>query len=607
MPEVEMNYAIISSAIHSFYHDVNVVTEEEAEEQDFYDKNKAPYILREIENKLRSASGEPAPLLAFVNVEKDCRLIHGTDLFHEAFPNAAGSRIYCEVIKSVDVLLSTHCILHSLTHERRSGSGEWAFEIGNGRTEGLSRIYSVHEIVVVPRDFWFVGVALREQTGLHLRLTRIDMGGETREVLVELIDCGRPVFGERARFEKTSQGLYREFEAAIMQAREAFQATGSIAGATESFERWAGSRATNNYEKDFGSKILKAAKSGFTGRDRSSSEFDLALQRLYDAPAIAQLYDHGLRDAAERISRRNTIEARRLRNVAGGTAQHPEHRYPKQVEPAKRPAGGDKEQFTELEALQAEIARRPEDMRLRLAYAEALTRQGQSGHADFISRQLADVFSFEEPPTFAWSGFESPSPEIFYEFRRGFVEQVWCPGNRLNQLVPLFEKAPILHLNITPGPTPRSFRQRIFRERLRSLSLASCRIDDDFVAQELCNEGWDKLLWLSLAFNPGITSRGVNLLVEATRKEKFPNLRYLDLEGTESDPREQIAVEGGRLGASWMPEQGQKIEKECGFIEWLHLTDRGNLLELSRFGLVENPCIARGLIKAQEAEHQHQR
>src|SRR5579862_2148508 len=159
----------------------------------------------------------------------------------------------------------------------------------------------------------------------------------------------------------------------------------------------------------------------------------------------------------------------------------------------------------DLNEIQTAIAQNPEDMTPRYEYAGRLRELGCGEQAAFIERQLNDHYSLEVPSTFAWAGFKSPSNEIIYEFRRGFVEQVWCPANLLPQIVPLFEKAPILHLNIRPDTTPLDNLPEAFFARLHSLSLGNCGIDDDFVKHILCKRTWDKLQWLSLAFNPNVT------------------------------------------------------------------------------------------------------
>ncbi len=255
------------------------------------------------------------------------------------------------------------------------------------------------------------------------------------------------------------------------------------------------------------------------------------------------------------------------------------------------------------------IIQYPGDEVLRKRFA-CLIDDEEPERADFIRRQLAlagdedlldpmtairdheRAYELEKKNSRLWSGLECLKlpADTSWEFRRGFVEHLLCSGEAFREFgYRIIEHAPVRHLTIrTLGANFRELFEGSPINKMWSLSLDRCSLDEDF-ARQFAAQCWPDLVWLSLA-NNRIPIEGVLALARATVEGRLPELRYLDLSGYESDPREVLSWDQGVFVAAHLPNSGWNLigELDDRVPRWLRLTDKcGEPLDTNRFRMVD--------------------
>lgn len=175
-----------------------------------------------------------------------------------------------------------------------------------------------------------------------------------------------------------------------------------------------------------------------------------------------------------------------------------------------------------------------------------------------------------------------------YFFHRGFVELIRISGNDFREAgSKLFEKAPIRHLDLlsTAGLWQELYNNKNLRT-IRSISMSNNDLTDDDVYWFARSPFLKKLRWLSLS-NNDIGEDGVRSIA-AARESNLPALDYISFAGNYCDPVERFASDGDLITDTWLPEVGERLEKEFGPIKWLHIRTR-SLRDLppNRFSLPE--------------------
>lgn len=253
---------------------------------------------------------------------------------------------------------------------------------------------------------------------------------------------------------------------------------------------------------------------------------------------------------------------------------------------------------TEAELLKAVLAK-PDDDKPRLAYAMPLGRAGDP-RAEFIRAQVeyarikktapanelynlgGRIIELRESHARAWSAPISPFVQEVW-FHRGFVELVGLPARDfLDHADRLFSLAPIRHLDITDV---RDDLVELFASEhlahIRSLGLSGCALGDADIEVLANSNHLGELWWLSLAKNR-IGLDGADALAKSTC---LPKLRYVEFGANPVDPVEQFSHDSGFIVETWLPDEGEILERRHGHIPWLHLgVERPSQVRRDRFG-----------------------
>lgn len=160
-----------------------------------------------------------------------------------------------------------------------------------------------------------------------------------------------------------------------------------------------------------------------------------------------------------------------------------------------------------------------------------------------------------------------------YCFHRGFVELIRISGSDFQKAASkLFTKAPIRHLDFVS--TAGRWRHLSNDENLstiRSISISNNNLTDEDVGWFVRSRYLTNLRWLSLS-NNDIKEDGVRSIIAA--RKNLPALHYISFAGNYCDPVERFASDGDLITDIWLPEVGEKLEKEFGRINWLHIRTR---------------------------------
>ena len=256
----------------------------------------------------------------------------------------------------------------------------------------------------------------------------------------------------------------------------------------------------------------------------------------------------------------------------------------------------------ELDQAYALVVESPHDEQLRQAYAIVAARNGDRSRAEFIDLQLRysrlRAYSPVTPPHDPVEDDSAAEAHSLgsrarhllrthhrnwaapvrdrvrtYEFNRGFVELVGLEaGKFLNDAARIMGLAPILHLDLTDaGGKVAALADLPELKTLRSLSLEGGGVDDADLMALAQSPNLPELRWLSLANNL-ITFEGLRTALRPP--SSLSKLLYVNLLGNPSDPRERYAHDLGIVVETWLPAEGQELEREYGHIPWLHLTAR---------------------------------
>lgn len=234
---------------------------------------------------------------------------------------------------------------------------------------------------------------------------------------------------------------------------------------------------------------------------------------------------------------------------------------------------------TESELLKA-VLDKPDDDKPRLAYADWCEAQKDS-LGEFIRLQLdaakmgrvrgapfaVEATSLVKKNRARWARGVIMLVDHL-RFHRGFVEYVELSVERfLDSAQRLFQSAPIRHLRPTGDSTAL---QQLFKSphlaSIRSLDLSSCKLNDRDAEALAASTHLSELRWLSLYQNK-IDSAGVEALAVS---KNLPMLRYVDLDGNPCNPCEQFSHDMGYIADSWLPPEGEELEKRHGPLKWLH-------------------------------------
>jgi uncharacterized protein (TIGR02996 family) len=236
------------------------------------------------------------------------------------------------------------------------------------------------------------------------------------------------------------------------------------------------------------------------------------------------------------------------------------------------------------EAYLAAVTATPRDDAPRLAYADALARS-RPERAELIRLQIArrgGSPTTRERDLLRQHGAEwaryleayarettRPKPDPGWRFERGFVAWIRTDVDVMLGLGErLFRMAPIEHLDLVARPPVRPVLGSPLLGRLRSLGLAGCALDDDDAIALAANPQLGHLRWLDLRDNQ-ITESGVAALAANPTTRAIP---VILLGGNPGDPSQQFSVDwDGSVADSWLPPQGEELERKHGPVAWLHL------------------------------------
>jgi hypothetical protein len=162
-----------------------------------------------------------------------------------------------------------------------------------------------------------------------------------------------------------------------------------------------------------------------------------------------------------------------------------------------------------------------------------------------------------------------------YEFYRGFVELVQVSGSLfIDAGQQLFEAAPVRHLdlNSTTGLWDELRNDPGFA-RIRSISLNNNELTNQDVRSLSESPFLQELTWLTLINNAKVSEDGIEALA-ANFKTNLPKLRYVSFAGTRFNPVERYAADDDVITSTWLPEIGEKLEREFGPLPWLRIHAR---------------------------------
>jgi len=195
---------------------------------------------------------------------------------------------------------------------------------------------------------------------------------------------------------------------------------------------------------------------------------------------------------------------------------------------------------------------------------------------------LGRIIELSESHARVWSAAVSRFVQDVW-FHRGFVELVVLPARDfLDHADRLFSLAPIRHLDITDvGDDLVELFASEHLAHIRSLGLSSCALGDADIEVLANSNHLVELWWLSLSDNR-IGLDGADALAKSSC---LPNLKYVDFGANPVDPVEQFSHDSGFIVETWLPEEGEILERRHGHISWLHLgVDRPSQVRRDRFG-----------------------
>lgn len=207
---------------------------------------------------------------------------------------------------------------------------------------------------------------------------------------------------------------------------------------------------------------------------------------------------------------------------------------------------------------------RAEFIRLQIEIARMSNAAIERGEA---YSQKYDAMKLQDAHRVEWASWVGAVGNDF-EFNRGFVEFVSISSRDfLENAARLFELAPIYHLGLT---NVVSVADELFASnylgRMRSLQMDSCGLNDNHLELFAASPQISELRWLSLRENE-IGMAGMEALVKSPYLKQ---LKYTNFGGNPVDPCEELGIDGEVVVATWMPEAGQILENQFGYIPWLH-------------------------------------
>lgn len=238
---------------------------------------------------------------------------------------------------------------------------------------------------------------------------------------------------------------------------------------------------------------------------------------------------------------------------------------------------------TETELLKLVLAK-PDDDAPRLAYAEwcaALPDPIVKARADLIRLQLAasrqrqrfggpaadarKLIAIHGPRWIASSGLTPLVADA--EFVRGFPECVTVPARTwMEKATDLRALAPIRHLNLVG--CIGNFREAIQSEAMegiRSIGIRQQGIVDTDLAALATSLHLHSLRWLSVAEN-AVTETGA---VAIAGSSLLPELRWVNFHENPFNPNERHSHDQGAVVESWLPPEGEALERRFGRLRWL--------------------------------------
>lgn len=190
------------------------------------------------------------------------------------------------------------------------------------------------------------------------------------------------------------------------------------------------------------------------------------------------------------------------------------------------------------EQFQAQIAAEPENLDIRLVYADWLTGRGDP-RGQFISLQCALAGQMVERERDRLAGAERSLRQLYGArwlaevglrpgegvFNRGFVETVRVTADRLPAVTPHLTRIPIRDLRIrnARGAEVGDVLHRTARYRLRHLELTHCELADDQLDALASGEKLPEVSTLTL-FSCGLSAAGMKRLTSGTLTRRLTDL-----------------------------------------------------------------------------------
>lgn len=155
-----------------------------------------------------------------------------------------------------------------------------------------------------------------------------------------------------------------------------------------------------------------------------------------------------------------------------------------------------------------------------------------------------------------------------YSFQRGFIGQVTMSArNFLDHGERMFSLAPIQHLDLTGV---RDVNEALFFSpllgKLRSLVMDDCGLHDLHLQMLAASPEVTNLRWLSVAEN----NLGMAAAEALAGSRYLKALEFAEFRANPVDPVEQLGRDSGIVVASWLPPEGEELEKRFGHLPWLH-------------------------------------
>jgi uncharacterized protein (TIGR02996 family) len=243
----------------------------------------------------------------------------------------------------------------------------------------------------------------------------------------------------------------------------------------------------------------------------------------------------------------------------------------------------------ENEALLQAVLDNPDDDAPRLAYADWCALQPEEAsvaRAEFIRGQIelahmpAEILEhglahrlqsrMDKLSSVYGQTWTAPSLPFVksYDFERGFVELVALDADSLLRNGPrIFTAAPVRHMDLRGV---RDVGEELFSSpslaRLKSLNMNDCGLYTFHIRLLAASGVTANLCWLSLTRN--------HLDLEAARamaaSPYFTNLKFASFDDNPVDPCEQLGWDSGVVVSAWLPPPGEELEKEFGYLPWLH-------------------------------------